>query len=244
MAGPDAYGRRLGQDHDHSATGEGGDTLSPSSVDTDDLTDGAGISHTEQLADLGQVFLASYDSTVGGGSVSDNSGTVEIREPGAASSRDESRVYSHIFEFDPSVSRRIRANLSNVTIDDNSQARVLIGVGDSPDSGNTPGDDLLMGEVQGSGKLRAFTSDDTTSGSTADLSQDNTFVSNLNYIQLSWDGSMLTFEASDGNTTVTVSDSSNYPSGETLHLKIACRDNDGNNARNVDIDVDSVVFDQ
>ena len=34
MSKPRAFGRRLGQDHDHSESGEGGDSLSPSSIST------------------------------------------------------------------------------------------------------------------------------------------------------------------------------------------------------------------
>lgn len=228
-----------GVTYHHSGTHEFDATV------TDDLVDGAGISHTEQIADLGQVFLASYDKTVGGGSITDNSGVVEVREPGNASNTSESRLYSHIFEFDPSVTRRIRVNLQNITIDNNSNARIVLAVQSAPDTENqlSSGDELF-GDARGDGQVSAVTRQDGTAGISSDASQGNAFAGALNYLEISWDGSELTVEASDGSTTITVTDSSNYPSGETLHLHIGATDQDGANARNVDFDIDSVVFDQ
>lgn len=219
-------------------------TLLATTTTIDDLVDGGGISHTGRLADLGEVFLASYNKTVGGGSVTDNSGVVEVREPGNASAGSESRIYSHIFEFDPSVSRKITANLQNITIDDSGTARIRVMIGDQPDTDDNPGDDVLGAFIEGDGTVGVFTSDDGTSSASENISQNNGYVSSLESVEVSWDGSSVTVTTDDGSTTVSVNKSSNYPGGETLHLKISASDDDSNSANNVDFDVDSVVIDQ
>lgn len=211
---------------------------------TDDIVDGGGISHTGRLADLGEVFLASYATTVGGGSITNNSGVVELREPGNASATSESRLYSHIFEFDPSVSRLVRIEVSNITIDDSQGADILLAIGSNPDTAGVPGDDGLGVFVEGSGRIRAFTETGGTNSTTNDTSQDNAYVSGLQTIEISWDGSIVTATTDDGSTTVTVSDNGQYPTASPLFLKVAATDTDASNARNSDFDLDTVVIDE
>lgn len=181
----------------------------------------------------------------GGGSVtfpdeSTSIRVIQLREPGAASSAEESRAFDDITEFDPDSSGRVRVHLSNITIDNSAFAMMFLEVTDAPDSASDTGDDRLSGRISGDGVIRLENSDDGATSFSNDTSQDNAFVAALDYVELRWDGSTATLEADDGSTTVTVNVSGNYPSGENLFLHVAARDSDASNARNVDFDVDAI----
>lgn len=177
-------------------------------------------------------------TTVGGGSVSFTTSNIEFREPGNASATSESRAFDPVYSFAPSAAGNIRIDLSNITIDNDNLARIILLITDSPDeSGFQPGSNNLAALASGSGNIFAGSESAGSSGSSVDSTQDNAFVSALNYLDLQWDGSSVTVEASDGTTTVTVSESTNYPSGVPLFVKVAAEDADSGAARNVDFDV-------
>lgn len=164
----------------------------------------------------------------------------ELREPGNGASAEEVRIFTNI-TFDPSESWTIKFDLANITIDAVSSAVIAISLTDSVDASFLSGDDYLVSQLRGAGGVRARTSEDGTSNTSTDNTQDNAFASAANYIQMSFDGTSLTTEVSDGTTTITTSSSSNYPSGENLALKVTARDADPNTARNVDFDVTGIT---
>lgn len=175
------------------------------------------------------------------GSVTFEYDRIELREPGQAASKSQTRFYNGTVGVDPSLSGSIRVDLDDTLllprIDDNASARIYVQLSDTADGNGMSGDDYLAAEVRGDGEVRAHTSEGGTSGNTKDTSQNNTYVQNLNYIEVDWDGSTCTVTVSNGSTEVTVSDSSNYPIGENLHLAVKAEDQDGSNQRNVDYDV-------
>lgn len=178
----------------------------------------------------------------GSGSVTFEYDRVEIRESGDGAATRQTRAYdASNVGVDPSEAGSIRIDVSNVDIDDQSDARMYLQLTDAPDSTAEAGGDFLAAEVRGDGEVRAHTSEDNTAGSSNDTSQDNTFVKSISYVELAWDGSAAAVIVGDGNgNTVTVSDNSNYPSGENLYLSLAAEDQAGSNQRNVDYDVNRV----
>jgi hypothetical protein len=224
------------------------DLTNVGAVDTADIIDGGGVSHTAELADLadlidsGFAYEAFFSTTVGGGSIAFLNDKVELRQPGDAAASDETRMFNANVGFDPSSSGTIRVNISNITIDDTNDAQIRLHIDDTPDTSDR-GSDVLEIELRGSGAVVAVTSENGSVSSTTDNSQNNSFAANAEWIEISWDGAELTAQASDGTTTVTVSDSGQYPSGENLHLKIFARDNGNSAANNADFDVDNIEVD-
>lgn len=212
-------------------------------VNNTKYTDPAGIEYTGRIGDLFDLFFASFQSASGGGSVTLSTGTLQLREPGDAAAVEESRAFSHAIAFDPSQAGSITIHVSNIAIDDNTDARILLQISTRPDGdGQLSSGDAMTGQVRGSGRIDAITRTDGSAGLSSDTNQNNAYVSGLNTIKISWDGSELTLETDDGTTTVTVTDSNQYPSGSNLFLKISAWDNDGANARNVDFDVTDIDF--
>jgi len=179
-------------------------------------------------------------TTSGSGSVTFEYDRIEFREAGDGASKRQTRAYNTAVGVDPSESGHIRLDLSNVTIDAESDARFILQLTDSADGNARSGNDYALAEVHGDGTIVAGTSEGGTSNATTDTSQDNTYVGNLKYLKLAWDGSAVTVEAYDGSTAVTVSDNGNYPSGTNLNLAIKVEDQAGSNARNVDADVNRI----
>jgi hypothetical protein len=210
-----------------------------------EIEDAAGKLHRGKLADAfsGFNWQSGLSTTTGGGSVTFLYDKIQLREPGNASARSESRVYNANVGFDPADPGSIRLEVSNVVIDDTSDARILLMVTDNPDADREgSGDDYLATRIRGDGALRAVTSDDGTSGGTGSTFISNSEIDNLNYIKMSWDGSSVSVEISDGSTVYDETDSSNYPSGENLHLKVAALDENSSGATNIDFDVDQITL--
>lgn len=164
---------------------------------------------------------------------------IQMREPGTTGEA-ESRAWDDITEFDPSIPGRVRIHISNITVDNDTNADFYVSLNDLSNSdGPISGDESIAAVVSGNGNVQAFTETGATSSFSTDSTQDNAYASGLNYIELRWDGSTATAETDDGSTTVTVSESGNYPSG-SLFLKIAAFDGDASASLNVDFDVDAI----
>lgn len=177
------------------------------------------------------------------GSVTINDTNIQVRNPGNASAEATSQIVSAAKLWNHIDSGSITVNVSNVTIDNSSNASIRLAIADAvlerPGQGTQ---NRLEGIIRGDGTVVAATENGGTSGTSTDTTQDNAYVSGLNSIKISWDGSSVTVETKDGTTTVTVSDSSNYPANSRqLFLRIAAFDVDGANARNVDYDIDSIA---
>lgn len=190
-------------------------------------------------------FLAesAFSTTADAGSVTFGADKLELRNPGDAAATASLRLFNSGVEFDPSGSGTLRINVNNLTVDNDSTARIIFQISDQPDNGGFTGGtnpDALGVEVLGDGTIRAGTSEDGTFTVDTDSTQDNAYVNALQYIEFAWDGTNCNVETSDGTTVVTASESSNYPTGENLFLKLEARDGDGSNQRNVDFDVDSI----
>ncbi len=183
------------------------------------------------------------EKTTGGGSVTlpgESPGVhkAQLREPGDASGGSESRFYDLTTPIDPSTPWSLRFHVSNIVIDNSSSARLTFNITSGPDQDSFGSvSDQMTAQVQGNGDILAATENDTTIGSTTDSSQGNAYVQSLETVTLSWDGSTFTVETDDGSTPVAVSDSSNYPAGEDLFLKVGVLDAAGTAARNADMDI-------
>jgi hypothetical protein len=173
------------------------------------------------------------------GSITFEYDRVELREPGAAASTSHTRFYNSSVGIDPSEDGSVRIDVSNVSVDDDANAKLFLAASDAPDGSGLNGNDHLIAEVRGDGTVVTSTSEGGTQ-SQSTLSKDNAYVNSLNYVEVRWDGSSLTVETSDGSTVDTVSESGNYPSGENLHLAVKAEDQDGSNQRNADYDVERV----
>jgi len=176
------------------------------------------------------------DSSSGSGSVTFTDQQIQLREPGVSSSGEESRAYDDITTFDPAGGGKVKIHLSNITIDDSDEAEITLSITDDPDSITRSGEDRLSMVARGNGEVVAFTANNGGQFFSSDSTQDNSFAGSLNSIELSWDGSSATATATDGSTTVTVSENSEYPA-ESLFLHIAAQDSASGSANNADYDV-------
>lgn len=225
-----------------------------SATHNDDYTDPGGVKHTGELADLADLFSPAFNvnypypiqwmkKTSGGGSVTfpdeDTSiRVIQLREPGNASAVSEARVFDDRIEVDPTVAGAVEVFLTNITIDDSSTARILVGITDEPDSSGL-GSDGLWARADGDDDVLALALNDGSQSFT-NKSQSAGYTDGLQRIKVAWDGSTVTATFDDGSTEVTASVSNNYPSGENLFLKIAAVDGSGSNSNNSDFDVDGI----
>lgn len=212
------------------------------SLATDGLTT-EGASYIENI--LFGYPVGRLAKTEGSGSVSlpgDAAGehSIEILTPGQASSTDENRSYDLTTEFDPSVPYALTFWVDNVTVDSAQSAKITIELTDDPDSSPFSGNDRLSATISGDGQIDAASSEDGTNTASINTNQNNAYVNGLERITLIWDGSSFTVETDDGSTVEQASNSTNYPSGETLKLVMRTWDTDGSNARNSDINIRAI----
>jgi hypothetical protein len=229
------------------------DDLESDSVNTtQSYTDPSGTTHTGEVADFSDIAVpallahplpfSNFDRSSGGGSVTITAEQIQLREPGDSGGESAAVVGDEQTEFDPSVSGRLRVDVSNITIDDSETARIEIGISDNPVlTNNFDADDFLGAEIRGNGNIKILTAEDGSIANSSFISKTNGYVSSLNYIQVSWDGSDTTLEVSDGSTTESTTLGDTYPTGETLHPRIAAVDSSDVAARNVDYDVDKIT---
>jgi len=183
-------------------------------------------------------------ATAGGGVVNVNIDRVEHREPGNASSS-EAAVYKRNLGVNPLTPTTVRFyTKGDVAIDDTVDAKIIIGFADgySDPVNATPDNYGFSGVVSGDGSVEVITTSGGTNSVTQNTSQTNSFVTGLEYIEISWDGSVATLIATDGTSTVTVSDGGQYPNEiiETNQTKAV--DNSGSTAVNCDWDLEATEF--
>jgi hypothetical protein len=205
--------------------------------------------HTETANVLSDGFemasALSFDAS-STGTVTPRQSHVEIREPGNATAEAETAVRDDAIAFDPSQTGKVRLQYEVSNIGSFVGSKIALCLTSDP-TGFETGTNYALGVVTPNSNndyTRLYLSDSV--GATDDITFPNTdFVENTIYLQLSWDGTSVTFTARENKArgeTSTVSVSSNYPSGP-LHLRAGAFDTDASSASQVDIDVTGIAFD-
>lgn len=204
------------------------------------LTDDFGYEHNGRVADAHFGFaMDNFLSTTTGsnGSVSFLNDSIEFRNSGAASAAEEQRAYNSSVGYDPSETGFVGLYTENITIDDSSSAEIILSLSDSPDSDGTGQSDEIALQILGNGTINLLTSNDGTANTTEVASVTNTEIEDIDYIEIALNEDSGSVYVEQSNNTYSEVESTNYPTGETLNLKVASYDSDGSAATNVDFDV-------
>lgn len=144
--------------------------------------------------------------------------------------------------FDPTATASVQMNISNITADNNEDARIVLTVGKGGSIDGSSGPNIgFYALIEGNGDVRITNIDSQGSTNSEDTTQNNAYVSSLNYVKISWDGTTSTLEVDNGTTTVTVTETSNYPDSGNLEFAFKAVDGGPSTAVNIDYDVDDVV---
>lgn len=193
--------------------------------------------HIEYPAHRHSLFAACETTEGANGTVTRYVDRAEIREPGDATAKSDTRLYEPTVALDPATPGRVRFKLENVNIDATSAAQMYFFFAADPDrDGNANGDEMGA-VVKGDGSIQAQTNNNGSTNNNQDASQGNGFIDVLKFIELDYDGSQLSVTASDGSFSVSTTSATDYPTGEPLYLKIAAHDNNASGATNIDFDV-------
>lgn len=184
------------------------------------------------------------EKSTGSGSVTFNTTEIQIREPGNASAIEESIVYDDLMDVSTDYKGSIRFDLSNITIDNTSDGLLYFKLTNAPGQDDLNGDEELKVNLYGNGDIFAITAHAGTTNIKDDTSQDNTFITNVNYVKMEWDplNDTLDVTVTDGSTTVTISQTANWPDNKLLNLQAAARDENDSSSTNVDMDINKITI--
>jgi len=170
---------------------------------------------------------------------------LEIRENGDATAKKAAQWEKHM-GVNPKEAGKVRFYLESENIVDNSDAYAFLGFADNWIVTGTQ-DYLPAGagfniQLQGDGTITLRTRNSAGSSGVTIGSETNTYINNIEWVELEWDGNKVTGRAYDGNSVVETSAFANYPA-QLLHLLvIKGLDRSTSAALNVDFDVVSIEW--